>query len=83
MPKWFVRHKVFKWVNTSTHHNQHHTNVKTNYGYFFNFWDYIMKTTNKNYENQFEEVADRRAEGKILAKGVVQKEIGNDNVFPL
>ena len=40
-------------------------------------------TANKNYENQFEAVADRRAEGKILAKGVVQKELGNDNVFPL
>lgn len=83
LPKWFVRHKIFKWINTSVHHNQHHTNLKTNFGYYFNFWDYIMKTANKNYENQFEAVADRRAEGKILAKGVVQKEIGNDNVFPL
>jgi sterol desaturase/sphingolipid hydroxylase (fatty acid hydroxylase superfamily) len=64
LPRWFVRHIVLKWINTSVHHNLHHSNVKSNYGYYFNFWDTIMKTSHKKYEEHFEAVADRRDKDK-------------------
>jgi sterol desaturase/sphingolipid hydroxylase (fatty acid hydroxylase superfamily) len=30
--------------NSSTHHNLHHQKTKTNFGYYFSFWDRKMKT---------------------------------------
>jgi lathosterol oxidase len=60
LPKGFARHKILKWHNTATHHNMHHTNFKTNFGLYFNFWDTLMKTNHPHYEEFFEELADRR-----------------------
>lgn len=34
----------FSWLNTVTHHDYHHTNVRVNYGAFFNIWDRLMGT---------------------------------------
>ncbi len=59
-PKKFVRHGLFKWSNTSTHHNMHHRLVKCNFGLYYNFWDRIMGTNHADYEKHFEEVVDRR-----------------------
>lgn len=53
-PKWFVRHPFFKWFNTSTHHNMHHSKAACNYGLYFNFWDRVMGTNHKDYEVFFE-----------------------------
>ncbi|WP_214072931.1 sterol desaturase family protein [Mucilaginibacter sp. dw_454] len=73
LPKWFVHHRVFKWINTSVHHNLHHSNLKANYGYYFNFWDVIMKTEHRKYKEHFEAVANRRAERKSLSKPLEQE----------
>lgn len=62
-PKWVIHHKIFKWHNTATHHNMHHTNFKTNFGLYFNFWDAVMKTNHPHYENHFEQVVNQR--GKL------------------
>ena len=35
---------VGRWLNTSTHHNLHHSGVRGNYGLYFIFWDRWMKT---------------------------------------
>ncbi|MGL4598343.1 MAG: sterol desaturase family protein, partial [Bacteroidia bacterium] len=59
-PRKFVRHGLFKWSNTSTHHNMHHRLVKCNYGLYFNFWDRILGTNHADYEKHFEEVVDGR-----------------------
>ncbi|MBE9661815.1 sterol desaturase family protein [Mucilaginibacter myungsuensis] len=63
MPKWFVRSKWFNWHNTPTHHNLHHTNFKTNYGLYFNFWDAIMKTNHPHYEAIYDKVMEAREQG--------------------
>jgi len=65
-PKGFARHKLFKWHNTSTHHNMHHRLVKCNYGLYFNYWDRWMKTNHPTYEESFEAMADQREKGKEL-----------------
>lgn len=75
-PKGFARHKIFKWVNTSTHHNLHHRFVKCNYGLYFNLWDRVMKTNHPKYEDYYEEVIEQRETAKtITKKEVVQTDV--------
>jgi len=75
-PKGFASHWLFKWHNTSTHHNMHHRLVKCNYGLYFNFWDRIMKTNHPHYEESFNEVVERREAGKLTKELLpVSKEI--------
>jgi lathosterol oxidase len=59
-PKGFTRGRVFKWINTSTHHNMHHSKFTGNYSLYFNFWDRIMGTNFKNYEDTFDGVINKR-----------------------
>jgi lathosterol oxidase len=63
-PKGFASHWLFKWHNTATHHNMHHRLVKCNYGLYFNFWDRVMHTNHPHYEENFEEVVEKREQGK-------------------
>ncbi|ASU36677.1 sterol desaturase family protein [Mucilaginibacter xinganensis] len=65
-PKGFASHKIFKWHNTSTHHNMHHRLVKCNYGLYLNFWDRIMHTNHPEYEDSFNRIVEQREEGKII-----------------
>src|ERR1700749_3240653 len=60
--KGFATHRLFKWHNTSTHHNMHHSLNKCNYGLYFNFWDRIMGTNHPHYEETFNNVIERRSE---------------------
>lgn len=59
LPSGFTKHKVFKWFNTTTHHNMHHKMVKCNYGLYYNFWDRIMKTNHAKYDETFEAIHSR------------------------
>lgn len=59
-PQGFARGKVFKWINTSTHHNMHHSKFNGNYSLYFNFWDRIMGTNFANYEDNFDAVVHKR-----------------------
>ncbi len=43
-PESWKTHPVMQWMNSSTAHNNHHKYFKGNYGFFFNFWDRVMKT---------------------------------------
>jgi sterol desaturase/sphingolipid hydroxylase (fatty acid hydroxylase superfamily) len=63
-PKGFASHKLFKWHNTSTHHNMHHRLVKCNYGLYFNIWDRLMGTNHPDYEKSFEQVVEKRLKSK-------------------
>ena len=65
-PKGFASHKLFKWHNTSTHHNMHHRLVKCNYGLYFNFWDRVMGTNHPNYEESYNKIIKQREEGKAI-----------------
>ena len=53
-------HWLWKWNNTSTHHNMHHRFFNCNYGLYFNFWDRVMGTNHPNYHKVFEEVKSRK-----------------------
>jgi lathosterol oxidase len=74
-PKGFVSHQLFKWHNTSTHHNMHHRLVKCNYGLYFNIWDRLMGTNHPDYEKSFEQVATRRIKTETKLSVIEQEPI--------
>lgn len=49
-PEGFSKTKIGRWINTSTHHNQHHEFVKGNYGLYFLWWDKWLNTIRKENE---------------------------------
>lgn len=59
-PKW-LRHSIFfEILNTSTHHNMHHSKFKGNYGLYFRFWDKIMGTEHPDYVKEYDKIQERR-----------------------
>ncbi|MBR9922111.1 MAG: sterol desaturase family protein [Bacteroidetes bacterium] len=75
-PSGFVKHPIFKWVNTATHHNMHHLKSRGNYGLYFNFWDRIMGTNFPDYEETFEAVKRRAgasANGQSIQRNIHRK----------
>lgn len=44
MPEQYRTHWLFRWQNSVSNHDRHHTNVTCNYGFYFTFWDRVMKT---------------------------------------
>ena len=56
LPRGFVRHWLFRWHNTSTHHDMHHRFVRCNYGLYYNVWDRLMGTNHERYEDEFDRV---------------------------
>ena len=64
-PGGFASHWLFKWHNTSTHHNMHHRLTKCNYGLYFNFWDRVMNTNHPDYEKSFDAVTEARNKAKM------------------
>ncbi|MBV6644354.1 MAG: sterol desaturase family protein [Cyclobacteriaceae bacterium] len=59
-PKGFHKTWIGKWINTSVSHNQHHQQAKSNYGLYFTFWDRIMRTMTKNYEEAFDKATSNQ-----------------------
>ena len=53
------RHWLFKYSNTVTHHELHHSKVKCNYGLYFNIWDRIMKTNHADNEKKYMQVQEK------------------------
>ena len=64
-PSGFTRNKLFKWSNTSTHHNMHHRFFSCNYGLYFNWWDRIMNTNHENYHDFFEKIKLQKKKSAI------------------
>lgn len=58
-PKGFVEHPFWKWFNTPTHHNMHHSKVNCNYGLYFNLWDRLMGTNHEDYIETFNAIKKR------------------------
>ncbi len=52
-PASFARHPVFRWINTTSHHHQHHRAVTGNYGLYFNGWDRLCGTNHPDYAATF------------------------------
>lgn len=59
-PAGFSQHRIGRWINTSVSHNQHHQYFKGNYGLYFTFWDRMMGTLRKDYDQQFERITTKR-----------------------
>ncbi|MBS1523832.1 MAG: sterol desaturase family protein [Bacteroidetes bacterium] len=72
-PKGFASHRLFKWHNTSTHHNMHHRLTRCNYGLYFNIWDRLMKTNHPEYEKSYDKVIERREQGKLIPDTELEK----------
>ncbi len=49
-PLKIFRSGVGKWINSPTHHNLHHQESQHGFGHYFNFWDRVMGTNHKNYD---------------------------------
>jgi sterol desaturase/sphingolipid hydroxylase (fatty acid hydroxylase superfamily) len=58
-PRWLIDSWVGKFLNTPTHHVQHHEKLRGNYGLYFNYWDRLFGTNNPGYEARFREVTRR------------------------
>lgn len=59
-----------RFLSTSTYHNMHHSKFNCNYGVHFRFWDKIMGTEFKEYEQEYNSIKNR-------ANGIVISEIEN------
>jgi sterol desaturase/sphingolipid hydroxylase (fatty acid hydroxylase superfamily) len=54
-PRWFLRSWWGNIMNTTTHHALHHEAYGVNYSFYFNFWDRLMGTNHRHYEERFTE----------------------------
>lgn len=59
LPERFGNSILFRWLNTSTHHNMHHHYGRGNYGLYFNLWDRLAGTNHKHYGEEFKHVTQR------------------------
>ena len=49
-PRWFTRHPLGRWLNTSTSHNLHHRDFRGHFTLYFRFWDVLCGTTGREYD---------------------------------
>jgi Delta7-sterol 5-desaturase len=76
VPKWMSRHWMFKGMNNVTHHDNHHTNMKYNFGAFFNVWDRWMGTFLDN------DVSDKSTASKPIATAADLPSVASSVVGP-
>lgn len=60
MPKGLRNSPIFGIINTSVHHNLHHSKFKGNYGLYFRWWDRMMKTEFKDYVKEYDRIQEQR-----------------------
>jgi len=60
MPKFVRKTAIFSIINTSTHHNLHHSRFNGNYGLYFRFWDRIMGTEIPEYVEIYDKLRMKR-----------------------
>lgn len=60
MPRSFRQSVWFEVLNTSVHHNLHHTRFKGNYGLYFRWWDRLMGTEHPDYVKQYDQLQEKR-----------------------
>ena len=63
-PAGWVDHPIFKWINTSTHHNLNHKCGQGNYGLYFNWWDHWMGTNRPEYQERFRTITAGKQQAK-------------------
>lgn len=72
-PAHFIKHPLGRWLNTSTHHNLHHSAAHCNYGLYYNFWDTIMGTNHARYTEIYDQLHRNIAQER-------QKELPLENI---
>lgn len=55
----FTRGRFSGWHTTTTHHALHHKDFTSNFGLYFTFWDRLMGTTHRRYDESFERIVAR------------------------
>ena len=60
MPKWLRQSFLFQVINTSVHHNLHHSKFKGNYGLYFRLWDRLLKTEHPDYVKEYDRIQQQR-----------------------
>ncbi len=67
-PRGFMRSSLGRFLNTTTHHHQHHQKTNWNFGLYFNLWDRLLGTNHPRYEDTFEAVTTAPAMEKSEAE---------------
>lgn len=57
-PRWLIKSKLGRWLNTSVAHNMHHKYFNGNYSFYTRIWDVFMGTMNPDYETELNEVLE-------------------------
>ena len=53
-PRWWLSTPLTRWINTTTHHDLHHSGgFNHNYGLYFTWWDKWMGTEHPHYVERF------------------------------
>src|SRR5690606_18149529 len=60
MPRSVRKTFIFNLINTSTHHNMHHSRFNGNYGLYFRHWDKWMGTEIPDYVAEYDRVQKQR-----------------------
>jgi sterol desaturase/sphingolipid hydroxylase (fatty acid hydroxylase superfamily) len=60
MPRRFRNSVWFEVLNTSVHHNLHHSKFRGNYGLYFRVWDRLCKTEHPDYVKDYDRVQQQR-----------------------
>ena len=59
-PRWWLTSPLTRWINTTTHHDLHHSGgFNRNYGLYFTWWDKWMGTEHPQYAERFHAVVSR------------------------
>ena len=66
MPRWFRNSILFEILNSSVHHNLHHSKFRGNYGLYFRIWDRLMGTENKEYVAEYDRLQEKRFQNSNL-----------------
>lgn len=59
-PRWWLSTPLTRWINTTTHHDLHHSGgFNKNFGLYFTWWDKWMGTEHPKYAERFHAVVSR------------------------
>jgi Delta7-sterol 5-desaturase len=68
VPKGFRKTFMFEILNTSVHHNLHHSRFKGNYGLYFRVWDRMLGTEHPDYVKEFDRIQASRFPAQAVSK---------------
>lgn len=60
MPQSFRSTWAFEILNSSVHHNMHHSKFKGNYGLYLRIWDRVMGTEHPDYVKEYDRLQEQR-----------------------